>query len=153
MLLLKRKQSTNILDYAPVAKALHTMDASAEQVKRKFDIAFVIAKENMAYTKMKPICELEECHGINLGQSYKNNQACATFIEYIALERRNFLVEALRHSKFFSVQADGSTDSGNIEEELFLAVYLDRNPNDKRIHIRNPFFTVRQLHQGNTEGL
>ena len=85
----------------------------------------MIAKENMAYTKMKPICELEEYHGINLGQSYKNNQACATFIEYIALEQRNFLVEALRHSKFFNIQADGSTDSGDVEEEFFLAVYLD----------------------------
>ena len=31
MLLLKRTQSTNIYDYAPIAKALHTMDASVEQ--------------------------------------------------------------------------------------------------------------------------
>ena len=31
ILLLKWKQSTNTLDYAPIAKALHTMDASAEQ--------------------------------------------------------------------------------------------------------------------------
>ena len=57
MLLLKRTQSTNICDYATIAKALHTMDASAEQ--QMFDIAFTIAKENMAYAKMKPICELE----------------------------------------------------------------------------------------------
>ena len=29
---------------------------------------------------MKPIYTLEERHGIDLGQGYKNNQACASFI-------------------------------------------------------------------------
>ena len=40
----------------------------------------------------------------------------------IALEWRKILVEALSHAKFFSIQADGSTDSGNIEEEVFLSM-------------------------------
>ena len=65
MLLLKKAQSTDARDYAPIAKALHTMDSSMEQqMKTKFDIAFTIARENMAYAKMKPICELEERHGV-----------------------------------------------------------------------------------------
>ena len=34
----------------------------------------MIAKENLAFTKMKPLCELEECHGVDLGQGCKNNQ-------------------------------------------------------------------------------
>ena len=154
MLMLKRAQSTDILEYAPIAKALHTMDAPAEQeLKRKFDIAFMIAKEHMAFTKIKPICDLEERHGVSLGQSYKNNQACATFVEYIALERRKIYVEVLGRAKFFSIQADSSTDAGNAEEELFLVVYLDHNAMDKRVHIRNPFFMVRKLQQGNAEGL
>ena len=32
---------------------------------------------------------------------------------------------ALCRSKFFSLQADGSTDSGNAEEELFLILHFD----------------------------
>ena len=60
--------------------------ASQLTVKRKFDIVFVIAKEHLPFTKMKPLCELEERHGVELGQGYKNNQACATFVKYIALE-------------------------------------------------------------------
>ena len=63
---------------------------------------------------MKPICKLEERHGVNLGEGYKNIQACATFIEYIATERHNILVEVLSRAKFFSIQANGSTDSDNI---------------------------------------
>ena len=44
MLMLKRAQSTDIPEYAPIARALHTMDSPVEQeLKRKFDIAFMIA--------------------------------------------------------------------------------------------------------------
>ena len=154
MLLLKRSHSSDIREYAPIAKSLHSMDSSSEQrMKRKFDIAYVIAKQNMAYSKMQPICELEERHGVDLGQGYKNNQACSTFIEYIALERRKILAAALSHAKFFSIQADGTTDSGNTEEELFLAVYLDYNASDKRVHVRNPFFTVRRVENADAQGL
>lgn len=78
----------------------------------------MIAKEHLPFTKMKPLCELQERHGVALGQGYKNNQACMTFAEYIAVEQRQALVEALLLAKFYSVQADGSTDCGNIEDEL-----------------------------------
>ena len=41
----------------------------------------MIAKEKMAITKMKLICELEERHGIDLDSGYKNDRAFAMFIE------------------------------------------------------------------------
>ena len=63
-------------------------DAAALRTKRKFDIAYLIAKENMAFAKMGPLCQLEERHGVDLGQGYKNELACATFIDYIAQKQR-----------------------------------------------------------------
>ncbi len=151
MLLLKKKQSGDVREYAPIAKALHTMDGSLQQtVKRKFEVAFMIAKENMSFTKMKPICELEERHGVDLGQGYKNNRACATFVDYTALEQRQGLVAALSQAKFLSLQADGSTDSGN---ELFLTVYFDPHDTDRQVHVRNKFFTVRRPDSGDAKGL
>ena len=67
------------LKYAPIANALHNLDGNAAlKVKRKFDIAYLIAKHNLAFTKVGPLCELEERHGVDLGQGYKNDQACAT---------------------------------------------------------------------------
>lgn len=87
------------------------MDGASRQIiKKKFEVAFTIAKNNLALTKMKPICELEERHGVNLGLGYKINQACATFIEFIALDQQHSSVEALSRVNFFSLQADGSTD-------------------------------------------
>ena len=58
--------------YAPIANALHNLDDDAAlKVKRKFDIAYLIAKHNLAFTKMGPLCKLEERHGVDLGQGYK----------------------------------------------------------------------------------
>ncbi len=52
---------------------------------------------------MKPICDLEERHGVDLGPGYKNDQACATFLEFIAREQQEILLTALSSSKVFSL--------------------------------------------------
>ena len=126
MELLRREQSTSVTDYSPIARAFYRMDESVEkQTKRKFDVAYVIAKEGMAFTKMNSLCQLQERHGVRLGECYKNDQACAIFIEYIAQDLQGQLGDSLRKAKFYSIQMDGSTDSGNKEEELFLVVYFE----------------------------
>ena len=59
MLLLKKQSSSDVTEYAPIAKALHTLDYDAEEkLKYKFDIAFFISKENVAFAKMGALCEL-----------------------------------------------------------------------------------------------
>ena len=73
---------------------------------------------------MAPVCELEEKHSVDLGSGYKNDQACANFEQYIAQEQREILSGLLTKAKLFSIQADESTDSGNSEEELFLALFF-----------------------------
>ena len=111
MTLLKKDRGVDVGEYSPIARALSTMDeASREKTKKRFEVAFMIAKNNMAMTKMKPICELEERHGVDLGQGYKNNQACASFIEFIALDQQRSLVDTLSCANFYSFQTDGTTD-------------------------------------------
>ena len=61
MELLRREQSTSLTDYSPIARAFYRMDESVEKhTKRKFDVAYVIAKEGMAFTKMNSLCQLQE---------------------------------------------------------------------------------------------
>ena len=50
-------------------------------------------------------------HGVHLGFGYKSNLARSVFVEYIAQDFRMQLGEA----KFFSLQADGSTDVGKLK--------------------------------------
>ena len=145
MELLRREQSTSVTDYSPIARAFYRMDESVEkQTKRKFDVAYVIAKEGMAFTKMNSLCQLQERHGVRLGECYKNDQACAIFIKYIAQDLQGQLGDSLRKAKFYSIQMDGSTDSGNKEEELFLVVYFEPFSTDVSVHVRNRYLCVRQ---------
>ena len=88
-----------------------------------------------------------------MGQGYKNDQACASFVEYIAMEQREILLQALKAARFFSLQADGSTDVGNVENELFLALYFDPYASDGRVHIRTKFLSVRRPKSGSAEAL
>ena len=105
-----------LTEYAPIAKALSTLSSDAEAILvKKFEIAYLICKKSMAFLKMGPLCQLEEKHGVDLGSGYKNNQACAVFVQYITQAMKESLVATL---KFFSLQRDGSTDSANIEDEL-----------------------------------
>ena len=64
--LFKKQQSSSICEYAPIAAALlqPSMDeATCTWTKRKFDVAYMIAKKNLPFTNMKAMCELEEWYG------------------------------------------------------------------------------------------
>jgi len=55
----------------------------------------------------------------------------------------------------FSLMIDSSTDSANIDEELFLVLYFDPNSGseDGMVHMRNNFFAFRHLSRGTGKGL
>ena len=78
----KKASSSSLLNYAPIAKALHKLDAATEIIK-KFEIAHYIAKENLSLLKMGPLCELVERQGIDIGQNYKNDKACSMFVHLL----------------------------------------------------------------------
>ena len=99
------------------------------------------------------MCALEEWHGADLDEGYKNDRGCSVFVEFITRDQQERLVAELTRSKFFSLQADGSTDAGNIEDELFLVLYLDYHSTKGKVCIVNSFFTVRLLKSGTSTGL
>ena len=91
MHLLKKQHSSSVFEYALIARCLGdiSMDETTRKaIEKKIDIAYMIAKEKMAFTKMKSVCDLEERHGVSLGTGYKNDHASATFIEFIAKEQQ-----------------------------------------------------------------
>ena len=60
-----------------------------ENTIKKFDNACMIVKEKMPFTKMISICELQERHGVTSGTGYKNDKACATFVDFICKEQQD----------------------------------------------------------------
>jgi len=66
------------------------------------------------------------------------------FVEFITQERRKTLIDAALKAKYFSIQADGTIDIGNIEEEMFYVVYYDFNSGNMKVQACNRFVAVRQ---------
>jgi len=46
--------------------------AIRDQMKKKFEISFMLAKEHILFTKYPAIHDLEEWHGVDLGSTYKS---------------------------------------------------------------------------------
>ena len=130
MSLLKKQRSQSAglgpLSYAPIAQAFNKLsDVEREQLRVKFDIAYFVAIENLPYTKYPKICELEMRHGVRVGTSYVNENAGKEFIHgVIAESKRQELKQTLSNAKFFSFLLDGSTDTGNIDDEIFLVILM-----------------------------
>ena len=54
MIVMKKQQSSNFVDYAPIARcfAQVSMDKATRDRTKKFDISYMIVKEKLAFTKM-----------------------------------------------------------------------------------------------------
>ena len=129
--------------YAPIAKAFNTLsEDEREKLKVKFDIAYFIATEKIAFTKYPKICDLEACHGVCVGATYRNDMAGKDFVHFIAKAKRKHLLQNLAKAKFFSLLLDGSTDTGNIDNEVVLVVGCDPDSSDEKVHTRMDFLTV-----------
>ena len=66
-------------------------------------------------------------------------------MEYIALEQRQILAPTLEKASIFSIQVNGSCDSANIEDELFIALYFDPYTSDGKIMFAANFFLYGSL--------
>ncbi len=96
-------------------------------MKKKFDICYVMAKESLGFRKYLALHELEERHGVDLGFAYKNDVPAQTFTHYIAESQRQSFLESFSASNFYSFLVDGSTDAGNVEDELILVQYCTQD--------------------------
>ena len=101
--------------YAPIVQSLQTLpDEERDKLKKKFDIAYFVATEHPAFTKFEKICDLEVRHGVELGDSYRNRNACKDFIHSISKSMKQNLATTVSSAGFFSILMDGSTDASNM---------------------------------------
>ncbi|CAB3993296.1 zinc finger 862-like [Paramuricea clavata] len=111
---------------APIIQALENLsNEEQERMKIKFDVAYLVATEQMAFSKYPSICALEIRHGVDIGQSYLNANACKEFVHCIADIENEDLISAVAQAKFFSLLIDGSTDKSNADNEATLVVWFD----------------------------
>ena len=93
-----------------------------KKMQIKFDIAYVVSTQHMAFAKYPEICSLEARHGVNVGSTYRNVNSCKDFIHFWSMSKKEKLASLLSRAKFFSLLMDGSTDAANVDNEVFLVV-------------------------------
>ena len=158
MTLLKQSQARSKgLDastYAPIAKALHQISESDKKTLRvKFDIAHFVATQRLPFPNYPALCQLEAKHGVDVGTAYRNQNAGKTFCHFIAESKREQLVEKLTKAHFFSILMDGSTDTGNIDDEMFLVLWCDVDHEDEMVHTNMSYFAVVRPKKVDARGL
>ena len=131
--------------YAPIAKCFSKMDAvTKERLKKKFDVCYLLTKENMAFLKYPAILELEERHGIDMGFAYRTKDSAKAFTHYIAeSQRQSFFAQEFSAVKFCSFLMDGSTDSSNTENELIMIVYCMKDDDARMVTKRTNLWKFR----------
>ena len=128
-------------------------EAVQERMKRKFDICYVLAKESMSFRKYTAVHELEERHGVDLGFAYKTDVSAKTFTHYIAESQRQSFYDCLTESHFYSFLMDGSTDSGNVEDELVLVQYCAQDDATQEVRSCIRFLSVEVPTKADATGL
>ena len=100
--------------YTTIAQSilLPTLDPTTkERIKRKFD--FILAKENLLFTKLVVIHDLQEQH-----VAFLTRLQVMLIFSCTTLQKVNDKVfhQSLSSTKFYSILTDASTDKGRIEK-------------------------------------
>ena len=149
------KESEPIVSYSPIARSLMTMDTTVrERVKKKFDISYVLAKESMPFTKYQALHQLEQRHGVDLGEAYKTRESARSFVHYIAeSQRQQFHHKLLSQCNFYSFLMDGSTDKAKVENELIVLLYCSKDDEAEEMNTCARYFTVLEPAKADGDGL
>ena len=71
------------------------------------------------------MCTLDDMKGVQIGNTYRNDKQCATFIHHIVQAQRDEIKEMVAKAKFVSLICDGSTDT---KAELAYVQYCHQGP-------------------------
>ena len=107
---------------SPIVSSLTKLDdATRLRMKRKFDVCYLMARECLSFTKYPLILELESRRGVDIGSAYKSDVSARSFAHFIAeRQRQKFFSFMSNDLHFFSFLMDGTTDAGNLEDELIV---------------------------------
>ena len=118
--------------------------ATQNRMNKRFDICYAMARECLAFAKYPALHELELRYGVDLGQAYKTKDSAKLFSHYIAEGQREELLESLSTSCFYSFLMDGSTDKGNVEDELITILYSIKDTEEEEIGTRARFLSLQE---------
>ena len=157
MALFKKDQAGNksLATGSPIARCLMNIDErTRKRMNKMFDLCYVMAREGLPFTKYPPLLELENRHGIDIGPAYKTDVSAKSFTHYIAeSQRQSFLSYMSNHLHFFSFLMDGTTDAGNLEDELVVVQFCWIDNASREVKTCARYLSVVNPDKADTSGL
>ena len=125
-----------------------------EFTKKKFETAYFVVKEELPLSKFHKILELEEMHGVELGNAYRNEITGGVLIDYIASSLSKELKLWLDKTEFYSVLTDGSTDVSIVEKEAIFVLTFDPMPvGTNKVEIKLTYLNLADIKNANPSGV
>lgn len=112
----------------PQVFARHQTAQQAEiqrSLEIKFNIAYTIAKEELPFTKFRPLLLLHKKNGVEINPTYDNDVKCAEFISVICDTMKLELRDLLESAGYMSIIIDGDTDISVKECEIVYVRVLE----------------------------
>ena len=137
-------------DAAPMDRALRNMNSQTQEKLRKlFNTAYFISKENLSFAKFPELCKLQMKNGLELGETYLNDHRCKEFVQAISSVIKNDLNDQVtaRRPFFFSCMADQAVDCGVIEEEI---IFIRTLENGLAV---NKYATIQGVEKSDADGV
>ena len=149
-----RASKKPVTSYSPIARSLLMLDESERgRMRRKFDLCYLMAKEGITFEKYVALCELEAHHDIDPGHTYKTAPSAKLFAHYIAESQCQQFLRALCKTKFYGFLMDGSTDEGNVEQELVILLSCKKDDTAEVMNSCAMFLSVATPEKANASGL
>ncbi|XP_060563884.1 uncharacterized protein LOC132723223 [Ruditapes philippinarum] len=98
-------------------------DENFKKMAILFRTAHALAIHNRPFTDFIWMCELDSVKNVNVGETYRNEAAAKTFINYIAKNEITKVSSRISTSKFLCIIGDGSTDASVKEQEMWFVRY------------------------------
>ena len=109
-----------------IGKSLvNTESEEREHVKKLVDIWYMMAREEIPFTKFPSIARLEIRHNVALGQTYLTELKCKELTELIGTVLETDFLSSVKKAQYMSVLSDGSTDLTNVEKELIYITFAE----------------------------
>ena len=123
----------------------YCLHADAElKVKGKFDIAYLIAKYDLAFTMMKPLCELEERHELGGARDTKMAKHAPTLQTILQRSSKSFWYVHWHKLRFLAYKQMVAWMQATWRmSELYVALYFDSYAKDGKVHHCNRFHSVK----------
>lgn len=129
------------------------MTLSRNACERSSTYAICHGKDIIAFCKYSALHKLEVRHGVDLGFAYKTKDSAKNFTHIIAKRQCQEFLHTSLAASFYSFLMDGSTDAGNVEDELIAILYCFKYDVTQEVRLCVRYFLLEVLTKADADGL